>query len=177
MIKREEKGRGRGTAAQLRKTLQSFQPAKEHRPPAGFYTVPTKSTSLSSPHCYEREELRGSSFIWIQPPTNPLQLCTFCQALAREPATRIYCISELLVTLQAFHTPGGGQERRGITETLHWCNSTAVLQAGIQPSPDMAWHFREEPKHQSGNEFRRKGKTTTSIQHRKNPKAMRDKVP
>lgn len=160
MIKREKKGSGWGTEAQLRNTLQSFQPAKEHRPLAGFYTVPTESTLLSSPDSYKRQELRGSSFIWIQPPTNPLQLCTFCQALAREPAIRIYCISEPLVPPQAFHTPGGGQERRGITETLHWCNSTAVLQAGIQPSPDMAWHFREEPKHQSGNKFKRKGKIT-----------------
>lgn len=81
MIKREEKGSGRGTEARLRKTSQSFQPARGHRPLTGFYTAPTKSASLSSPHSYKREELRGSSFIWIQPPTNPLQLCTFCQAL------------------------------------------------------------------------------------------------
>lgn len=170
MTEREERGRGRGGEAQ-RRTSQSCRPAEEHRPPTGLSPVPTTGTSLC-PHSDDGAELRGRSFIRTQPPTNPLQLCTSCQALAREPAARIYRISEPPVPPQAFHTPGGGQERRGTTGT----DGRAALPAGIGPGPGTARHAGEETNHQSRDKFERKGKITVSVQYRKNPKALQDKI-
>lgn len=127
----EHKEKGR---QQLRMGSQSFQPVKQHGHCTGLHTVPTESTLLSPP---AREKLLGRSSE-SSPPTNPLQLCTFCQAFAGDPARRTHCNSDGAPTSGSSHHRKRPREPRN-----HW--EPALMQHTAVLQEHRAAAFREEP--------------------------------
>lgn len=141
----EHKGKGR---QKLRMGSQSFQPVKQTLHRASHCPYREHLAFSSS----KREKLLGRSSE-SSPPTNPLQLCTFCQAFAGDPARRTHCNSDGAPTLGSSHNRKRPREPRNHCESA-LMQHTAVLQEhraaafGEEPTCKAARGCRAATKHQ-----------------------------